>query len=450
MNPIERSSQADFVGDLLKKCRSGHGGAVLVTGAEGQGKTEFLNHVAAFGEEYGALTLAASCSRLERGIPLGALGQLLSWTRLPADLRDDATALIRAGRDAAQCPPVGSLEPVDVPPELLEGFQRILARLTEHTPVIVKVDDVHDIDRVSLQFLVYAMRRLHSVPLLMLLAERENAPPAPSIWSAEPLRQGHLHRLRLTPLSRAGVEQLLLRADPRLDPGLSADIHRVSGGNPLLVHALIADQHAAPGRVDGAVTVGPHYQEAVTTLLHRVEPALTRTVQGLALLPSLASATLLDRLLEVPAGTSAQALTTLHEVGLVHAGEFRHPQIRAALLADLAGQGFPPKTRTAHPGWDGAEAGLGSAPYDGGPGQDGSPGRAGAVDTACGVGALSDAERRVAELAARGHTNREISRKLFITVSTVEQHLTRAYRKLGVTDRRGLPDDLEGDELMAL
>ncbi|NUT97228.1 MAG: helix-turn-helix transcriptional regulator, partial [Saccharothrix sp.] len=59
----------------------------------------------------------------------------------------------------------------------------------------------------------------------------------------------------------------------------------------------------------------------------------------------------------------------------------------------------------------------------------------GAVD---GLAALSDAERRVVDLAARGHTNREIGHKLFITVSTVEQHLTRAYRKLGISGRSDL------------
>jgi len=55
---------------------------------------------------------------------------------------------------------------------------------------------------------------------------------------------------------------------------------------------------------------------------------------------------------------------------------------------------------------------------------------------------LSDAERRVAELAAFGHTNRDISRKLFITVSTVEQHLTHVYRKLKVNGRQDLPASL--------
>ncbi|MEY9968292.1 DNA-binding NarL/FixJ family response regulator, partial [Streptacidiphilus sp. MAP12-16] len=59
---------------------------------------------------------------------------------------------------------------------------------------------------------------------------------------------------------------------------------------------------------------------------------------------------------------------------------------------------------------------------------------------------LSSAERRVASLAALGHTNREIARDLFITVSTVEQHLTRVYRKLNVTRRSDLPGAVLGDD----
>ncbi|OIJ94136.1 helix-turn-helix transcriptional regulator [Streptomyces colonosanans] len=59
-------------------------------------------------------------------------------------------------------------------------------------------------------------------------------------------------------------------------------------------------------------------------------------------------------------------------------------------------------------------------------------------DGAAAVGPLSAAERRVAVLAADGHTNKEISHCLRGTVSTVEQHLTRVYRKLGVRARRDL------------
>ena len=47
-----------------------------------------------------------------------------------------------------------------------------------------------------------------------------------------------------------------------------------------------------------------------------------------------------------------------------------------------------------------------------------------------------DRERRIAELAAEGRTNTEISALLHVARRTVETHLTSAYRKLGIR-RRG-------------
>jgi DNA-binding CsgD family transcriptional regulator len=52
---------------------------------------------------------------------------------------------------------------------------------------------------------------------------------------------------------------------------------------------------------------------------------------------------------------------------------------------------------------------------------------------------LSQSERRVAALASQGYTNQQIARNLSITESTVEQHLTRTYRKLRVRRRGDLP-----------
>lgn len=51
---------------------------------------------------------------------------------------------------------------------------------------------------------------------------------------------------------------------------------------------------------------------------------------------------------------------------------------------------------------------------------------------------LTPAERRVVELAKAGATNREIARRLFLSPKTIEMHLRSAYRKLGVSGRRGL------------
>jgi DNA-binding NarL/FixJ family response regulator len=51
---------------------------------------------------------------------------------------------------------------------------------------------------------------------------------------------------------------------------------------------------------------------------------------------------------------------------------------------------------------------------------------------------LTHAERRVAALVAGGRTNKEVAAQLFTTVTTVEAHLTRIYRKVGVRSRTEL------------
>lgn len=56
-----------------------------------------------------------------------------------------------------------------------------------------------------------------------------------------------------------------------------------------------------------------------------------------------------------------------------------------------------------------------------------------------GINELSRAEGKVAALASMGYSNREIGDRLHITISTVEQHLTRVYRKLNVNSREDLP-----------
>jgi DNA-binding NarL/FixJ family response regulator len=45
---------------------------------------------------------------------------------------------------------------------------------------------------------------------------------------------------------------------------------------------------------------------------------------------------------------------------------------------------------------------------------------------------LTESERRVAELAAQGRTNKQIAAELYMGLSTVEAHLSHVYRKLGV------------------
>jgi DNA-binding CsgD family transcriptional regulator len=65
-----------------------------------------------------------------------------------------------------------------------------------------------------------------------------------------------------------------------------------------------------------------------------------------------------------------------------------------------------------------------------------------------GLAALTPSERRIAELAAGGRSNREIAGELFVTKATVETHLRSIFRKLDIRSRDAISDRLVDDELI--
>ena len=60
--------------------------------------------------------------------------------------------------------------------------------------------------------------------------------------------------------------------------------------------------------------------------------------------------------------------------------------------------------------------------------------------------ALTAQERRIAELAAAGHTSKEIAAHVNLSPRTVDSHLARTFRKLGVTRRSGLNQALAAED----
>jgi DNA-binding NarL/FixJ family response regulator len=60
---------------------------------------------------------------------------------------------------------------------------------------------------------------------------------------------------------------------------------------------------------------------------------------------------------------------------------------------------------------------------------------------------LTPTEDKIAALVADGFRNREIADTLFVSVATVEAHLTRTYRKLGLRSRTELARHVRDNEI---
>ncbi len=59
-----------------------------------------------------------------------------------------------------------------------------------------------------------------------------------------------------------------------------------------------------------------------------------------------------------------------------------------------------------------------------------------------GPSSLTASERRIAEMASTGMTNNQIAQSLFVTLRTVEMHLSNVYRKLRIASRASLGEAL--------
>ncbi|MDF5757178.1 LuxR family transcriptional regulator [Spongiactinospora sp. TRM90649] len=334
---MERDEAFASLERLVADALTGKGRVALVTGAVGTGKSELLHAFAERVAELGALAVMATASRVEQDLPLGVMGQLIQDAPLTAEERERALALLAEGAASVAHEPDGDnggeiLEQVDA--QVVHALCTVLLELSERYPLVIVVDDVHLSDRLSLLCLAYLSRRVRFARVAAVFGHSDHGRYTETIFQTELLRQPHCRRVHLDPLSPAGVTAVVaerLGEDEAVRHG--STWYDLSGGNPLLVGALIEDQHPASrsGEPDEPV-VGDRYGQAVLSCLHRGEPQALHVARGLAVLGDPES---LGMLLGVGSATVSQSLHSLTAAGLLALGGFRHEVARAAVLAEL-------------------------------------------------------------------------------------------------------------------
>ncbi|WP_309030457.1 helix-turn-helix transcriptional regulator [Streptomyces alfalfae] len=344
MNLVERGTELSIFESMLDSCARGCGGVLLVSGAVASGKTALLR---AFGERAsaaGALYVQATASEAECDQPFGVMGQLLLGAGLHGSGVRPAARLSGGNSDMSMTQGVETGAPAAGEPSVVPGLCGVVLEKARESVVVLGIDDVQHADERSLECLLYLARRLGFSRILVVLAENSGFPSVNTRLHVDLLRLAGCRNIRLAPLQRQGVAEMIHEAD---EPGwrtrkLVSQIHRAGGGSPLLTRALIED-HRAAGATSARADLAPGeaFARAVMTALYRSDTATCRLAGALAVAGPDVS---LAEVVEALGGTRESAhrgLRALNEAGLLDAGWFRHEAGRAAVL-----RGMDPADRT--------------------------------------------------------------------------------------------------------
>lgn len=330
---VERSAELATLGALFAdgRCRAGH--VVLVEGASAIGKTALLQAFAHQVGEAGGIFLGASGSSAELDLPLSVVSQLFRGLALSAAEIERAEKLLKDGALMVTARGVGydADAVIGMPSPILDKLSEFVLGAADRAPLVIGVDDIHHADVASLQFLLYLARRMKPARVLMVLTECLRTTSPHPLLHADLLRQHGSCHLRLRPLSRQGVADVLVRhIDGPTATRLAADCHLASGGNPALVHALIDDlrMHGSPR--GGDLEFGTAFRQAVQICLYR--SGSTKVARGVAVLAESATPALLGELVRLDAESVRAAYHVLRAAGLLQGERFRHDFVQAAVL----------------------------------------------------------------------------------------------------------------------
>ncbi len=350
MEPVERDGQLRVFRELLADAVAGRGRILLVSGGVGSGRTELLTRFTELAYAAGARALTAAGSWAEKDLDLALVEQLFHSTELPPALAGRARSLV--------LPAEPTIQQADA--RLIQETCAVLLAMAREDPLVIVIDDLQFADPASLQTLLYLQRRVRSVRVLLVFAEVAQSRPAHAVLHDELNRQPGFRHVRLEPLTRAGVGELLARRLGAMTGArLAESCHPLSGGSPLLVHALADDQLAARTAPDADLEVGTAYGLAVLRCLRRGDGRSLRLAQGLAVLDEFATPARLSRLLDLDLDQVSGLLWAMTDAGLLADSRFRHPVASAAVLRDLQPEEL--SALRARAGWLLHEDGVGVA-----------------------------------------------------------------------------------------
>ena len=352
---VERDSELDRLRALVDAAAGGHGGALVLEGPAGIGKTSLVAAGCELAAERGLVRLTACGGELERDFAYGVVRQLFEAHVAGVGAAQQAALLqgsaglaapllgLPADAHAARYRGILGDDPTSA---ALHGLYWLAANLASEQPLLIAVDDLHWCDTASVRFLAYLARRVAELPLVLVAASRPpveaHAPQLIEALAADPA----VRRLEPAPLSATAVAAVVRGAlGGAAQDAFCAACHETTGGNPFLVRAVVnalGDAGVAPTAANSRrlPDVGSRaVARSVGQRLARLGPAAVALARAVAVLGTNADvrrATVLAGLDEAGGAAAADALVAAQVFAPGRQLEFVHPLVRSAVRGAIA------------------------------------------------------------------------------------------------------------------
>lgn len=339
---VGRQAELDRIGLFLARLARA-GGALLLLGEPGVGKTALLTFAASRAEDLGMYVLPTAGVEYKARLSYSGLGQLLLAAAAQHPSIDlGATLAVVLERADGPAPAHGTVA---------DAALSVVSRLARHRTTLIVLDDVEWLDPASAMVLGSVARRLSGSGVGMLCAAR---PGARSYFDHSGLP---VHDVR--PLDAAASEDLLVHRFPALAPRVRRRLMAEAQGNPLalleLPVALSDSQRAAAEALPERLPLSRRLQTAFASRVTGL-PAATRYLLLLAALDGTGDLQALRRatagrcdLKHLGPAERAQLISVDDPSGL----RFRHSLTRSAVVELSTGDQRRSAHRALADAWEG-------------------------------------------------------------------------------------------------
>ncbi|WP_440105060.1 ATP-binding protein [Streptosporangium sp. H16] len=239
------------------------GGAALLLGDPGAGKTAVLGRIAADAEGEGARVLWASGVRFESDVSHSGLHQLLFG------IHESFGVLDPEHRDALRTALSFSTGPAPSRMLVCNATLLLVRAMAAHRPLLLVVDDLPWVDRASAAVLGFVSRRLAGSQVGFLGAARSG--------TAGFFEAAGLPRHELGPVDDGSAWEIVGRRFPGLAPSVRRRVVAEAAGNPLalleLPEALTGDQRRAAAQLPAVLPLTERLESLFAERVSRVPPA---------------------------------------------------------------------------------------------------------------------------------------------------------------------------------